>query len=100
MPPTVGSPFFCHGPGSARLLKIVLSERLLTQLSPPSPPPHTHTPHTPTPPPLNLPSTPPGQSRWMSPTTPKTYKAGDTIKLQVRGTLNHSSKHHVSDGLI
>jgi hypothetical protein len=24
-----------------------------------------------------------GQSRWMQPTPPKTYKAGDTIKLQV-----------------
>jgi hypothetical protein len=28
---------------------------------------------------------PAGQSRWMQSTTPKTFKAGDTLKIQVCG---------------
>ncbi|WIA23394.1 hypothetical protein OEZ85_000152 [Tetradesmus obliquus] len=34
----------------------------------------------------------PGQSRWMNPTAPKTYKAGQTVKLQVIVSTNHGGR--------
>jgi hypothetical protein len=33
-----------------------------------------------------------GQARWMNPTAPKTYKAGQLVKLQVILSTNHGGK--------
>jgi hypothetical protein len=41
---------------------------------------------------LPIPITPAGQARWMNPTTPKAYKAGQIVKLQVIVSTNHGGK--------